>query len=238
MEEKVLILVPVKECSKRVPRKNLLDLCGKPLFMWALDVARQAGAWIGADVFVTTESDNVVQMLNGYFDVGIILRPLELAQDPIQLKQVCQHALERLKQKGRKYDTLIMVQPSNPFVEVEDILNCYELKKASPLYSQVRMMQKIIKGVFDCFPKTDIASIPVPKPQYKAMGVGSVLVISPFYFDLFDSKAIPYFVENEKTIDIDTEFDFNLARFLMEQREEKTNESDKARQDEMVKVDR
>lgn len=216
MIDRILILLPVKACSGRLPGKNLKDLCGKPLFYWALDVAMEAGKEIEAPVYVSTESWKVVDLAceRGAFPV---CRPEYLAHDPYQIVDVCLHALETLRGAGKKFDTLIMVQPSNPFVEVKDIVSCHDIFCGDGKKRPVRMVSEVKNrawlGLEPAYLLTD-------ETMHCFIGAGSVIVVGIDYFlnHGFSSVCIPYVVAGEKTIDIDTEFDFETAKFWMERR--------------------
>ena len=150
MKDKIIIVVPVKGNSKRLPNKNLRLLNGEPLF------TRSCGAVVDIRDFqfvayISSESEEVNEvMINSWWmrDTFIFLkRPKYLSEDPNQIEEVCLHVLKELESK---YDTLIMVQPSNPFVQVKDIENCYKMFIESNR-STVRSVYKTTKSFFQSF---------------------------------------------------------------------------------------
>lgn len=91
---KVGALIPARIGSKRLPKKNIIDLGGKPLICWTIDTLLEA------DVFdritVSTESEDVSEVVRSFYGskVSILKRPEELAGDDSSLEDVQQHYLD------------------------------------------------------------------------------------------------------------------------------------------------
>lgn len=86
----VHVIVPARGGSKRVPRKNLADLGGRPLIAWTIAAAMDAG--MGADLYVSTEDAEIAGAAHR-FGARVIDRPVELAADYATTEQVLLHAL-------------------------------------------------------------------------------------------------------------------------------------------------
>lgn len=209
---KILIVVPVKECSTRLPRKNLKPLCGKPLFVWALDAAMEAADALGADLRVVTESVEIAQfaIIKG---AGVYIYPdKKLACNPYQTSDACRYALNQLGTEN--YETLIMVQPSNPFVTLMDIVECFGMWNVNR-DNVVRMVTKDRRQHWGIWNKQKII-VPYFCARL-AIGVGSVVVvgIDRFLKNQFMCPTIPYYVPKERAIDIDDDMDFTMAEYVM-----------------------
>ena len=88
-------LVPARMGSKRLPGKNIIDLAGKPLLCWTLDVLLESGVF--CDVAVSTESLAVAELVRGRYPAGsvsILMRPDSLAGDDAPLALVIDHYLD------------------------------------------------------------------------------------------------------------------------------------------------
>ena len=70
------ILIPARGGSKRIPRKNLVDVNGKPLIQYVIETCRK----ITDDIYVSTE-DSEIQEFAESMNVNVIERPERLAQD-------------------------------------------------------------------------------------------------------------------------------------------------------------
>ena len=73
-------VIPARGNSKGIPRKNLANLGGKPLFMWTVEAAIESGVF--DKVVVSTEDDDIIEA--AYRKTSIIPRPRYLSQDHVQ----------------------------------------------------------------------------------------------------------------------------------------------------------
>ena len=116
---KPLIVIPARGGSKGIPRKNIKHLGGRPLIYYAIDGARSV---VGdADICVTTDDAEIIDMVKAYgLDVPFV-RPDYLAADNMGTYEVLLHALDYYEKIGRKYDTIVLLQPTSPFRRPDDI---------------------------------------------------------------------------------------------------------------------
>src|SRR5688572_24951690 len=87
-----LCVIPARGGSKGVPRKNLLDVGGKPLIVWTIE---QALATPGLDVVVSTDDEEIADVARSAGVDVPWLRPAELAQDTTPTEPVVRHAIEQ-----------------------------------------------------------------------------------------------------------------------------------------------
>lgn len=121
-----IAIIPVRTGSKRVPKKNIRDFFGKPLFIYTMEYARDCGLF--EDVVLSTESQEVINIAQSYgFDVPF-QRPVELATDQATVIQVCDHTLNFMHQEyGKVYDNFCMLQATSPMRTDRDIIKAFEL---------------------------------------------------------------------------------------------------------------
>ncbi|KKN08868.1 hypothetical protein LCGC14_1052370 [marine sediment metagenome] len=245
--DNILVLLLVKENSKRLKNKNLKGLSGdpkgwkQPLYWYALAAAVKAD--MSKYVYISTESKRVVNNCRyGYMaakygntdvcPIRFIMRPEFTTKEGYELSDVCRYVIYQLKDK---YDTLIMIQPSNPFVKAEDIKNCYDLfvkhdrktvRSVTKINKQVWRPISYYEGGDQDFPNTadNIAKIKVitPYSTNSFVGNGSIVIMDVKRFleekTLADIVTIPYIMPKERSVDIDDEFDFNVAQMIMERK--------------------
>jgi CMP-N,N'-diacetyllegionaminic acid synthase len=122
---KVLGLITARGGSKGVLRKNIRDLCGKPLIAYAAETALNATKI--SRVVLSTEDEEIAE-LGKKFGLDVpFMRPKELAQDSTPTLPVIQHAITTLQEMGETFDAVCLLQPTNPLRRSEDIDNCIEL---------------------------------------------------------------------------------------------------------------
>ena len=226
-DDKVLILIPAKGCSKRVPKKNIRELNGVPLIYYVIKEAFRSGL---GDVYVSTEDKKVAEvvMSSSYLErhPRVIIRPKHLAEDPSTVADVALHALEKLE----GYDTLIILLPTCPLMKAEDIKNSYYLftySNRSPVMSIVPIAQgnspfrsvlvenSIVRPVM--FQKmSHLRNRNFPQ-CYMSNGCIFIYDVGVFKQErsLYIDSTIGYRMPPERSVDIDTEFDFKMARCLL-----------------------
>lgn len=107
-------IIPARGGSKRVPRKNLADLGGKPLLAWTIEAALQAQSI--EHVYVSSEDREILDCAIVYGAQPLYRSP-ELAQDHIQAVDVIVELLPRFPGA----DIICMLQPTAPFRTAEHI---------------------------------------------------------------------------------------------------------------------
>jgi CMP-N,N'-diacetyllegionaminic acid synthase len=118
---RVLGIIPARGGSKRVPRKNLRPLGGRPLVAWAIDAAR-AATGLSACV-VSSDDDEVLALAAAVAPELALRRPEAISGDRAPAIDYVRHALELLEGEGghARFDAVCIVQPSSPFTRAEDI---------------------------------------------------------------------------------------------------------------------
>ena len=120
---KTLIVIPARGGSKRIPRKNVRIMCGKPLICYSIDNAKALKETMNLDVDVAVSTDD--EELGSIVEkrgVEVIKRPAELATDKVTLDPVIYHALVTMEeQKGYRYDVVVTMQATSPTLKLKTI---------------------------------------------------------------------------------------------------------------------
>ena len=118
-DKQVLALIPARGGSKGLPRKNIIDLCGKPLIAWVIDTLKNSQH---VDrLVVSTDDREIADTAAGYGAEVPFMRPPELATDSATSFAVIQHAFASLRQAGEDYDYLVFLEPTSPLTAAEDV---------------------------------------------------------------------------------------------------------------------
>lgn len=114
----VVAIIPARGGSRGIPRKNLVDFCGKPLVAWSIEQATRAQ---GIDqVWVTSDSEEILQVAARY-GARTVRRPPELAGDDAPSDAAWLHALEVIEGQGVAVDVVVGLQPTSPIREPADL---------------------------------------------------------------------------------------------------------------------
>lgn len=119
---KILYLIPARGGSKGIPHKNIKQLNGKPLIQYSIDVARQLAK--DNDICVSTDDSEIKDVVENLGLSVPFLRPTYLASDTATTSDVIIHALEFYNNQGKKYDVVVLLQPTSPLRTVQNVKDC------------------------------------------------------------------------------------------------------------------
>ena len=112
---KVILHIPAREGSKRVPRKNIRLMAGSPMISYVIKAALESG--IADHVYVNTDAVEIIEYVNKEHDrVNIYKREEQLASDTASSDQFNMDIINSLQP-----DTLVMINPVCPLIESSDI---------------------------------------------------------------------------------------------------------------------
>ena len=135
----VLAIIPARSGSKGVPNKNARLLGGKPLIAYSIEQA-QSSIFI-RDIIVSTDSEEIGEMAKRFGAQVPFIRPAHLSSDTAKSIDVVIHAVEFLKEQGKNYDAVILLQPTSPFREVSLIDSAITQFSSSDMDSLVSVSQ-------------------------------------------------------------------------------------------------
>ena len=225
---RLLALILARGGSKRVPGKNLRPLGAKPLIVWSIDVAR--GISEIAATLVSTDEPEIAEVARRAGALVPWLRPAELATDTASSLDASLHALDWFETHMGAVDGLMLLQPSSPFRRRGSVLSGIELFRAnglrpvvglSPAHSHPLWCFKILDGKLHPYVSgggLHLRSQDLP-PAYTLNG--AFYLIAPAQLratrSFFCDDMVPLLMsEPGESIDIDTEWDWRLARTLLE----------------------
>ena len=208
-------LIPARGGSKRLPRKNVLDVAGKPMLAYVIETARASGLF--DEIHVSTEDRDIAGVARE-FGAAVIDRPQSIASDRATVAQVCLHALEALPSVSIFcciYATAVLLKP-------ETLRASYALMDAEPKADYVMGVSCYEHPPVQALKADDSGYLTYMWPEWK--GVQSQfqpqLVVSngtfywarrqPFLTDqtFYGARLRGAVVPEDEVSDIDTEADF------------------------------
>lgn len=121
----VLALIPARGGSKRLPDKNIMPLCGRPLIAHSIESARDS-KYVDR-VIVSTDSPRIAGICHGLGAQVPFLRPAKIAGDKTSDYPVIAHVLKWLEQKENYFaDIVVWLRPTVPLREKDLIDRCIE----------------------------------------------------------------------------------------------------------------
>jgi CMP-N,N'-diacetyllegionaminic acid synthase len=111
-------IIPARGGSKGIPRKNLVDICGKPLIAWSILQAREARQI--DSVWVTSDDDEILAVAESYGAITI-RRPAKISSDQASSESAWIHALDAIEGQGVSVDVVVAMQATSPIRESSDL---------------------------------------------------------------------------------------------------------------------
>jgi len=118
----VLGIIPARGRSKRLPRKAIAMLAGKPLLSYTIEEALKSEM---LDKIVVTTEDAEIAAVAKKYPIAVIDRPMNLAQDETPMFKVIQHAVKSVEIEN-PVDIVVVLQPTSPFRTAKDIDDCVD----------------------------------------------------------------------------------------------------------------
>jgi len=125
----MLCAIPARGGSKRLLRKNLRTLAGKPLIAYTIEAAQRSGLF--SDVYVCTDDQEIADVSRSLGAEVPYLSSAELCGDLVPSHAPCQHLAQSLAEKGQPKDVLVCLQPSSPLRSADDIAAAVSKFRAS-----------------------------------------------------------------------------------------------------------
>jgi len=120
-----LAVIPARGGSKRIPRKNIKDFCGKPMIAWSIEAALDSRCF--DTVIVSTDDVEIAEVAKRWGADVPFLRPDNLADDHTGTIPVVRHAIHWYQQQGQFPEQVCCIYATAPFVSSKDIRRGYEV---------------------------------------------------------------------------------------------------------------
>ncbi len=223
---KTLFIIPARGGSKGIPHKNIRKLCGKPLIYYSIEAARAVAE--DRDICVSTDDKEIINIVE---KIGLeipFIRPREFATDMATTNDVLCHALKYYHSIGRDYDCVVLLQPTSPLRETDDILNAMNLFNGIGMVVSVNetdVSSKLFQENEDSF-LTPVFTGGLGKPRQEtkrlyeyngAIYIANAQEIMEKGLHNIDKRK-KYVMPKERSIDIDNMADWEYAEHLMAQK--------------------
>ena len=225
--KKRIAIIPARGNSKRIPNKNILNFCGKPMISYVLNTIQKSNLF---DVIhVSTDSNQICEKVEKLGFPVDFLRPAELADDYTPIMPVLKHVCYEYKKQGVEFDQVWMITPTSPFLESKDFFDADTLMDEADGQAQLLAVSEYQVPIEWAFKRsTDGALYPVKEGMFSIRSQD----LEPKYFDVgslavfpaeivmnsegagSDSGFIGMVLPKHKAIDIDTSDDWEFAEAL------------------------
>lgn len=111
----IVAIIPARGGSKRIPRKNVRDFCGRPMIAWSIEACQKAGVF--DRIIVSTDDPEIMEIARGLGAEAPFSRPVELSGDHTPTVPVVRHSVEWLIQHECRVSFACCVYATAPFLQ-------------------------------------------------------------------------------------------------------------------------
>lgn len=227
---KNIAIITARSGSKGLKDKNIKMINGKPMLAYSILAAKESGKF--TKIIVSTDSEKYADIAKEFGAEVPFLRSEQTSSDTASSWDVVKEVINELKKTGEEFDTICLLQPTSPLRETSDIVGGYKVledrdaeavigvceMEHSPLWSNTLDENNSMKD----FISKDILEKGRQKlPTYYRIN-GALYIIRTEILEeiskIYGEKSFAYVMEKEKSVDIDTRYDFMLAETLLRER--------------------
>lgn len=220
-----IAIIPARGGSKRIPRKNVRDFCGKPMLAWSIEGALKSGCF--EQVIVSTDDDEIAHVARSWGAEVPFLRPSELSDDNTPTRQVVNHAIREVEKLFDLPQYVCCIYATAPFLQVADLQEGFQMlleraddfvfaatRFAYPIQRALRLTAN--GGVEMLFPENRLARSQDLEEAYHDAGQFYWGKTTAFLSDLptFSPLSHAIILPRYRVHDIDTWEDWRLAEIV------------------------
>ncbi len=227
----VLCTICARGGSKGVKNKNIKELNGKPLIAYTIEQAKASGLF--EHIVISTDSDDIANIAKKYGAEVFFKRSSEMASDTAGKLDVIRDAfIKSEKYYNRTFDYLIDLDATAPLRLTEDIIDSFNQFKENSNDNLITAMPSRRSPYFNLVEQDKDGKVYLSKkldnsivrrqdaPKSYDMNASIYIWKRDIILNensIFLEKTGLYVMPEERSIDIDTEFDFKFVDFLMKE---------------------
>jgi CMP-N,N'-diacetyllegionaminic acid synthase len=225
---KLIATICARGGSKGVPGKHLREVAGKPLIAHTIEQALKSQTFDA--VAVSSDDDAILDAASSFGATHLIKRPPELATDSSAKLPAVRHCVLHVESRQHKFDVVVDLDATSPLRISEDITSCLALfrttecsnvitgcvSRRSPYFNMVEV---------DADGTVHLVKSQTPTPRRRQDTPPTFDMNASIYVwrrdALFDSDDVIrpqtrlYVMPEERSLDIDSELDFEMVSYLM-----------------------
>lgn len=215
---KKIAVITARGGSRRIPKKNIKEFCGKPIIAYSIEAALASGVF--DEVMVSTDSEEIAAVAREYGADVPFMRSRETSDDYATTNDVLAEVFNEYSKRGEHYDIAVCIYPTAPFVTADKLKNAVVLMERDG----VEAVTPVVKFSFPpqrAFVIRD-SLLEYQYPEYAKMRSQD---LEPIYHDCgqfyamkvknvlqgIAVKAVPVIVPETEVQDIDCEEDWVIA---------------------------
>lgn len=232
MQQQTLAVIPARGGSKRIPRKNLCEVAGRPLIAHTIQQAEDADEIDRA--IVSTDDEEIAEVASEYGGDVPFKRPAELATDTATLAETITHVLEWITQEDSLYNHICSLQVTSPLrtpTDIDEALTCLADSSANscvsiseyvtpPQWAVTPDEDEFLHEFFDyelLWTEQPSRSQDIPELYHPNGAIFAATAEAwKAHESFYTPRTIGYRMPPERSFDIDEPWELELVRNLMD----------------------
>lgn len=129
MQKKAVAIITARGGSKRIPRKNIKDFCGKPILCYSIEAALQSQRF--DEVMVSTDDEEIADIARKAGATVPFMRSAAMANDYASTDEVILEVLQAYSQTGVDFESFCCIYPTAPFITAEKLATAMDMLKTA-----------------------------------------------------------------------------------------------------------
>ena len=207
--------------SKRIPRKNIKEFCGKPIIAYSIEAALKSDCF--DEVMVSTDDEEIAEIAKQYGAIVPFERSKENANDFATTTDVLLEVIDSYKRIGKEFSYLCCIYPTAPFITVNRLVDAMKLLKSGDIQTVMPVVEfsfPPMRGMYIrneklefCHPEHAFTRSQDLEKMYHDCGQFYCINVSEFLKErkLVMPRTKGIIVPEREVQDIDTEEDWLIA---------------------------
>lgn len=139
MESKRIAIITARGGSKRIPKKNIKEFCGKPIIAYSIEAALKSN--IFDEVMVSTDSEEIADIARQYGASVPFMRSAKTSDDYATTSDVIMEVLEKYQEMGQTFDYICCIYPTAPFVTPDKLKEAMSIMEKDDVVEVMPVVQ-------------------------------------------------------------------------------------------------
>ena len=229
MTNNILAIIPARGGSKGLPRKNIIDLAGKPLIAWTIEASLNS-KYISKTI--VSSDDKEILDISLEYGAEIIKRPDNLSSDDATSESIVRHVLEYLESIKKIFDFVVLLQPTSPLRTCKDIDSAFNIMSDSKATAAISVcdidnkilktftknsagfLESIVNNKYPFMRRQDLPKVYMPNGAIYIIDIKAFLERNSFLTE----KTVSYLMPQDRSMDIDSFDDIEIVRNYLSNR--------------------
>jgi pseudaminic acid cytidylyltransferase len=220
-----IAIIPARGGSKRIPRKNIKEFCGKPIIAWSIEAA--IASRLFQRIIVSTDDAEIAEVAKHYGAETPFIRPAELANDFVGIADVIAHGVTWANTEGLTPQSVCCVYATAPFIQAADLSVGLNLLNSGG-WSYTFAAAEFVSPIFRSFKISSNGGVEMIYPelfQTRSQDLPNIFHDAAQFCwgrskswlnkeRVFDAHSSPVIIPPWRVVDIDTEDDWIRAECM------------------------